>query len=267
LLPVRGAGIIPRATQKSFGAIAQLGERYNGIVEVNGSIPFGSTNIEERSSPSGWTFFFATALAILAMAGCTTTAHREASRIEGVAAADAPVIDACWRRAVASPQYQALKAKMGEHSDSPTSAMKANPQRATPQEAAQVLSLRQDYLAPCREIALESAGKVHPNIVAILAENYAKADANTAKFATYRISWGEFVSENQTLVTERRARLLAAGESMQRDLGEAHTTGAADRQRAEAALADWTRLQESLLANQRVTNCRYVGSALRCAAG
>ena len=27
-----------------FGAIAQLGERYNGIVEVIGSIPFGSTN-------------------------------------------------------------------------------------------------------------------------------------------------------------------------------------------------------------------------------
>jgi hypothetical protein len=26
------------------GAIAQLGERYNGIVEVTGSIPVGSTN-------------------------------------------------------------------------------------------------------------------------------------------------------------------------------------------------------------------------------
>ena len=29
---------------ESFGAIAQLGERYNGIVEVDGSIPSGSTN-------------------------------------------------------------------------------------------------------------------------------------------------------------------------------------------------------------------------------
>jgi|HubBroStandDraft_5_1064220.scaffolds.fasta_scaffold249315_2 hypothetical protein len=28
----------------SDGAIAQLGERYNGIVEVTGSIPVGSTN-------------------------------------------------------------------------------------------------------------------------------------------------------------------------------------------------------------------------------
>ena len=29
---------------KTYGAIAQLGERYNGIVEVTGSIPVGSTN-------------------------------------------------------------------------------------------------------------------------------------------------------------------------------------------------------------------------------
>ena len=29
---------------KMIGAVAQLGERYNGIVEVRGSIPLGSTN-------------------------------------------------------------------------------------------------------------------------------------------------------------------------------------------------------------------------------
>jgi hypothetical protein len=30
-----------------LGAIAQLGERYNGIVEVTGSIPVGSTNLNK----------------------------------------------------------------------------------------------------------------------------------------------------------------------------------------------------------------------------
>jgi hypothetical protein len=33
-----------RADQVKFGAIAQLGERFNGIEEVVGSIPSGSTN-------------------------------------------------------------------------------------------------------------------------------------------------------------------------------------------------------------------------------
>tara|TARA_Y100001935_G_scaffold7574_1_gene5690 strand:- start:1323 stop:1442 length:120 start_codon:yes stop_codon:yes gene_type:complete len=36
----------------AFGAIAQLGERYNGIVEVGGSIPPSSTkNIYEGNVP------------------------------------------------------------------------------------------------------------------------------------------------------------------------------------------------------------------------
>jgi hypothetical protein len=40
---------------KPYGAIAQLGERYNGIVEVGGSIPPGSTIIFEAGSPA---FYF-----------------------------------------------------------------------------------------------------------------------------------------------------------------------------------------------------------------
>ena len=31
------------------GAIAQLGERYNGIVEVSGSIPLSSTNFSKNA--------------------------------------------------------------------------------------------------------------------------------------------------------------------------------------------------------------------------
>jgi hypothetical protein len=41
-------------TATSFGAIAQLGERYNGIVEVSGSIPLGSTKSKPGGSPPGF---------------------------------------------------------------------------------------------------------------------------------------------------------------------------------------------------------------------
>ena len=37
--PKRGGNLV------KIGAVAQLGERYNGIVEVRGSIPLGSTII------------------------------------------------------------------------------------------------------------------------------------------------------------------------------------------------------------------------------
>ena len=154
---------------------------------------------------------------LLAFGGCASTTPPEAARVHGIAAADAPAIDACWRKALASSPHQALKAKMGDHADSPTSAMKGNPGKATAQEAALLQSLQQDYLAPCRKMALQSAAKVHPAIVAILTDSYARADANTARLVARQITWGEYVSENQAIVTHRRAELLAAGESLQRD--------------------------------------------------
>ena len=64
---------------------------------------------------------------------------------------------------MASPPHQALKGKMGDNSDALTLAMKTNAEKATPEEAAQMLSLQRDYLAHFvreKDPALESAGKV-----------------------------------------------------------------------------------------------------------
>lgn len=216
----------------------------------------------------------ALAVAAALTAGCTSATQREAARIGDVAASDAPRIDNCWRKAAASAPFKALQSRMGEHADSPTDAMKANPAKATPEEAALLLALQQDYLSPCRRLAIESAAKVGPSVVAILAENYAAADDNTARLTTGRITWGAFVTENQGLVTRRRAALLAAGEQMQRRLNVAQRSAADEdvgaREQADEALAQWARRQQLLLQAQKpggpmkVTRCRYVGTALRC---
>jgi hypothetical protein len=87
--------------------------------------------------------------------------------------------------------------------------MKTSAQKATPEEAAQILSLHQDYLTPCRKLTLESASKGHPEALSILVESYARADANYAKFVTYKISWSEFLTENQAIIAQLDARLAA----------------------------------------------------------
>lgn len=159
----------------------------------------------------------ALAVTLFAIAACAPTTPPEAERIHSIAASDAPAIDACWRDVLKSPPHQMLRARMGDHADSPTDAMKSNRLKATPEEAAQLALLQKDYLAPCRRMALASAAKVDPRIVAILSDSYAKADANTARLAARQITWGEFVSESQAIVTQRRSDLLAAGEEMQRE--------------------------------------------------
>jgi hypothetical protein len=54
------------------------------------------------------------------------------------------------------------------------------------------VSLQQEFVAPCRRMALASAAKVHPAIVSILADSYARSDANTARLAGRDITWGEY---------------------------------------------------------------------------
>ena len=43
MAPAAQAKVNAAAMRRMWGAIAQLGERYNGIVEVSGSIPLSST--------------------------------------------------------------------------------------------------------------------------------------------------------------------------------------------------------------------------------
>ena len=147
--------------------------------------------------------------------GCASKTPPEATRVHSIAARDAPAIDACWRRVLTSAQHQALRERTGDHADSPTASMKSNPAKAAPQEVALLRSLQQEYVVPCRKMALESAAKVHPAIAAILTDSYVRADANIARLVERDITWGEYVSENQAIVTHRRAELLAAGEAMQ----------------------------------------------------
>ena len=42
------------ASQKPFGAVAQLGERMTGSHEVRGSIPLGSIDIRKRLGAAIW---------------------------------------------------------------------------------------------------------------------------------------------------------------------------------------------------------------------
>jgi hypothetical protein len=132
------------------------------------------------------------------------------------ATSDAPAIDACWRAVLASPPHVALRHRTGDHADSPSPLQKQSRDRASVGETVLLATLQRDYVAPCRQLALASAARVHPTILAVLRDSYAQADANLARLQTGVITWGEYVSESQAIVTNRRAELLAAGEALQR---------------------------------------------------
>jgi hypothetical protein len=211
-------------------------------------------------------------LLVLCTAGCATSAQREWTRLNQVGDEGSKARDACYETAAASAPFQALKNNMALRGEQ-TIAMKANPAKATKAEAASLIEYHQNYLAPCRKIDLETASKLHPALVAILADGYAKSDANIVRLINQQIAWGEFVQENDAIRIDTGSKMVTAGSAIQQNLERGHNAELAQRQRASAAMSNWVYQQQILAQNQqainamnrpRMTNCQYVGAYLQC---
>jgi len=114
--------------------------------------------------------------------------------------------NACQVRMVASPEFRALQYRLQSTS---------NASKATPAEAAQMVTFHQDYLRPCQEVDLEIAGRTHPALAPLYNAAAAKADANIAKLVTYQISWGEYVRNGRTIRIDLNGQLAAAKAALQ----------------------------------------------------
>ena len=96
-LPARRlANYTSRPPAPSFGAIAQLGERYNGIVEVNGSIPFGSTNKIKGLAGNGWPLCFAGKHRVSTVPKVTTSPPVRHGDGPALAVRSAATVNQCW---------------------------------------------------------------------------------------------------------------------------------------------------------------------------
>ena len=114
--------------------------------------------------------------------------------------------NACRARALASPEFQALRHWLQGV---------LNGNKATPAEAAQMTRFHQDYLRPCQEIDLEIAWRTHPSLVKLYNAATAQADANIAKLVTCQISWAEYVRTSRTIRIDLNGRLAAAKVALQ----------------------------------------------------
>jgi hypothetical protein len=202
------------------------------------------------------------------LAGCATAAEREVERIKGDAAPHVAAIKACWARASSSPEGSALKDKISF--DGATLAAKMDTSKATPEEAAQLVVLHDQYVVPCRKLALEQAARVNSALVPIVANSYARSDANYANVATRKITWGEFTTEAETITRERDGQVAEVGRQMQDTFTQAHNAELARRQAAAAQLGQSMMMYGAYVqaVNQprypTTTNCYRFGASIQC---
>jgi hypothetical protein len=173
--------------------------------------------------------------AVLLIGGCATAAEREAARVASVAKASAPKSEACWARMEASPEYVALKDKLGGEDDTGL-ALQMNATKPTPEEAAQALVLHDQYVVPCRKLAAAAAYEANPSIGAAVLETFARQDALYAKLLRGEMTWGEYATQRIAVRQDGRAQIAAIQQRIQEQLGQSHAAESAQRAAAMQAL-------------------------------
>jgi hypothetical protein len=142
---------------------------------------------------------------------------------------------------------------------------------ATPAETAQLLQDYRDRLVPCRKAELEVASTVHPALVAILAESYARRDHNLLQLVTGRMSWKTWRGEDEAIAAWTASRTELFRDRL--TSGEGGFPRSDARYDATLSLQDWADRQRALIQRQsaidskvqtRLTTCRYDGVVLHC---
>lgn len=210
--------------------------------------------------------------ALTLLAGCSTAAQRENTRMNETAAKGVPAVTACFDKANATPAALSLKDRVPLGDAAPTLAMQTNASKATPADIAALYELHADSL-PCRQLALETAGAMSPLLVAPFADMYAKTDAVLVALVEKKATWGESVRAYEAIKAEGKAKLATAYAGIKSGLDQSHQGEVAQRQRAIGALQQWSYQQQVLTQNQqmisamnqpRMTNCQYIGAQLNC---
>lgn len=212
-------------------------------------------------------------LVCLVLGGCATAAQQESQRMQrGLQELDRPMQE-CSQRMDASSSYKLIRRQMAGTAEAPTLEQLSNPAKATPEEVRALYDLHQNYITPCRKIILQAAAVVSAGHVAIMADWFAKSDANYLRIAQGTVTWGQANKAAADAGREAMSRIAQADAELGRSLAQSHNAEIARRQQAAAALSNYVYQQQVLIQNQqmidaanrpRVTNCQYVGAYLNC---
>ena len=212
----------------------------------------------------------AAAIVTVAVAGCQTGAQKkQQAMLDNVAAARAAT-EPCFAEVESHPEFQGILAKMPPRgNESPPLAMLANQDRPTDAEIAALYAFHQAQ-QPCRKIALESVGRIHPAVVSVFVEGYSRLDREYVRLVRRESCWGDFAQAREALKTELAAKLQAVGDEIDRQLANEQTYELQQRQQASERLMQWSAQQQLLYQQQqylnrpKLTSCDYQGHFLNC---
>ena len=145
----------------------------------------------------------------------------------------------------------------------------AKPTRA---EIADLYRLHAEVQA-CRKVLLDAASKAHPLILTALIESFAENDRVWTQAAAGKLTWGQFNEARERLALQATAKMTEVEGQIDSQVHGRARFEAQQRQRAAAAMEQWTSQQQQLYRRDRMAdaarqprmiNCDFSGDAANC---
>jgi len=125
----------------------------------------------------------------------------------------------------------------------------------------------------CRKVLLDAASRVHPLILTALIESFAENDRIWAQAAAGKLTWGQFNEARERLALQATAKMTEVEGQIDSQVQTPAQFEAQQRQRAAAAMEQWTSQQQQLYRRDRMAdaarqprmiNCDFSGDAANC---
>jgi hypothetical protein len=213
---------------------------------------------------------------LLSVAGCSTVAQREAARMNNAFAQVDVQSTSCTNSVYANPDYAQIGKKLyfvtGSRSAQFPLQYLTDQSKPTKAEIAVLYKLYGD-IQGCRKIELEGMAKANPLVVTALISEYSSADRIWTDAVTGKLTWGKFNELRKALLADFEVNVTEVMAKIDAELKNEHQSEIEQRQRAAAAMQQWTYQQQQLRQNQeaintanrsRTINCNYFGDTMRC---
>jgi hypothetical protein len=173
---------------------------------------------------------------VLSVAGCSTGAQREATRMQTVAAELQAKNDACFQHIADNPDYAALKLKTPLDVPPQYLLQMMNDQTSPNKKEISLLYRVNGDMQGCRKIALDGVSKMHPLILTTLVEFYSNSDKLWGQATAGRLTWGQFNQSRKDLRAQVQQKMMQADAQIRSELQSQNQAELAQRQQAAAAL-------------------------------
>lgn len=214
---------------------------------------------------------FSAAFFILLLTACATQAQKQAQNLVNQVNYAKTEAEKCISQVQKKDVYTRVDQFLILSPNDPHAIEKMTIDRfATEGEKNDLLQLH-SLLFVCRKEYLENLTKAHPDFAAVVANALAQSDENIVHIMKNEMTLGRANEEKNKILSAAQNKWNSVAANITQQLNSAHLSELQNRQRAAAAMQQWSYQQQLLNSLNRpvihapvTTNCHQFGNTINC---